>query len=77
MLNAEDELNDMSDPTFRWFYYDEEEEFEKLLEGCNIKGIRERKLQENLRKIKDRIKLKKSKKSQAIKEGASGNQEIK
>ena len=25
-------------------YYDEEDDFEKLLESCNIKGIRERKL---------------------------------
>lgn len=28
----------------KWFYYDEEDEFEKLIEACNIKGIRERKL---------------------------------
>lgn len=48
---------------FKWLYYDEEEEFEKLVEACNTKGIRERKLQENLRKIKDRLKLKKSRKS--------------
>lgn len=50
------------EPNFSWFYYDEEEEFDKLIESCNVKGIRERKLQENLRKIRDKMKLKKSKK---------------
>lgn len=50
---------------YRWVYYDEEDEFDKLVEACNIKGIRERKLQENLRKIKERLKLKKSKKASA------------
>lgn len=45
-------------------FYDEEEEFEKLIEACNMKGIRERKLQESLRKIKDRLKLKRNKKGQ-------------
>ena len=52
---------------FAWYYYDEEDEFDKLMEACNIKGIRERKLQENLRKIKDRLKLKKSRKSNTVK----------
>lgn len=32
------------EPKFNWFYYDEEDEFDKLLEACNVKGIRERKL---------------------------------
>jgi len=32
------------EPKADWYYYDEEEEFEKLLESCNVKGIRERKL---------------------------------
>ena len=49
-----------AEPTFEWFYYEEEDEFEKLLEACNLKGIRERKLQENLRKIRDRMKLRKT-----------------
>ncbi len=53
---------------FYWVYYDEEEEFDKLIEACNMKGIRERKLQENLRKVKDRLKLKKSRKSAASKD---------
>jgi hypothetical protein len=34
------------------------------MEASNVKGIRERKLQENLRKIKDRLRLKKSRKQQ-------------
>lgn len=28
----------------QWFYYDEDSQFEKLLEACNVKGIRERRL---------------------------------
>jgi thiamine pyrophosphate-dependent acetolactate synthase large subunit-like protein len=56
------EVQEVPEYTFRWVYYDEEDEFEKLVEACNIKGIRERKLQENLRKIKERLKLKKSRK---------------
>lgn len=62
-----DEGNDIPEPTepkFEWRYFDEEEEFDKLIEGCNQKGIRERKLQENLKKIRDRVKLKKSSKKQ-------------
>lgn len=30
--------------TYEWCYYDEEEEYEKLIEACNTKGIREKKL---------------------------------
>lgn len=58
----EDENVEAVEITFKWFYYDEEDEFERLIEACNTKGIRERKLQENLRKIRDRLKLKKSRK---------------
>ena len=29
---------------FFWAFYDEEEELERLIEACNIKGVRERKL---------------------------------
>jgi hypothetical protein len=47
---------------FKWYYYDDSAQFERLIEACNLKGIRERRLQENLRKIKDRLKLKKVKK---------------
>jgi len=47
----------------QWFYYDEEDEFSKLVESMNPKGIREKKLHENLKKLGDRMKLKKSKKA--------------
>jgi hypothetical protein len=50
-----------AEPRFQWFYYETEEEFVKLLEACNVKGIRERKLRENLQRIGDKMKLKKSK----------------
>ena len=45
-----------------WYYLDSEEKFEQLLEALNPKGIRERKLIENLRKCKERLKLKRAKK---------------
>ena len=46
---------------YSWFYYEREDQFEELFESLNLKGQRERKLQENLKKIKDRLKLKKPK----------------
>ena len=56
----------MSDFDYTWYFIDEEEQFEKLIEACNIKGIRERRLQENLRKLRDRLKLKKTRKPKPI-----------
>jgi hypothetical protein len=47
---------------YQWNYYDEEDSFDALVESLNPRGVRERKLQENLKKIKDRMKLKKAKK---------------
>ena len=62
MMDEEDDyIPELKEPKYWWFFYDEEDEVEKLIEACNLKGIRERKLQENLRKIADRLKLKKSK----------------
>mmetsp|Transcript_2953 Transcript_2953/g.2783 ORF Transcript_2953/g.2783 Transcript_2953/m.2783 type:complete len:93 (+) Transcript_2953:2141-2419(+) len=49
------------EPRYRWFYYDEEDQFNNLVDACNQKGIRERKLQDNLKRIAERMKLKKSK----------------
>lgn len=46
-----------------WQYIDEEEKFDMLVESMNPKGVRERKLLESLRKCKDRLKLKKTRKS--------------
>jgi len=46
---------------YSWYYYEREDQFEDLFESLNLKGQRERKLQENLKKIKDRLKLKKPK----------------
>lgn len=46
-----------------WQYIDEEEKFDMLVESMNPKGIRERKLLESLRKCKDRLKLKKTRKA--------------
>ena len=51
-----------------WHFLDEDEEFEQLVESLNLKGLREKKLFENLKKIKASLKLKKSKKASATKE---------
>ena len=48
---------------FNWYFYDSDEELEKLIETLNPKGIRERKLQENLRKLKEKSKFRKSRAS--------------
>jgi hypothetical protein len=58
-----------AEPRFEWFYYETEEEFSKLLEACNVKGMRERKLRENLQRIGDKMKLKKSKAKKAVQIG--------
>lgn len=50
------------DQPVRWGFIDEEEAFEQLLESLNARGIREKKLQENLKKIRNQLKMKKAKK---------------
>ena len=52
----------------QWMFIDEDEKFEHLLESINIKGIREKKLQENLKKIRASLKMKKPKKQSAQKQ---------
>ena len=52
---------------YSWFYYEREDQFEGLFESLNLKGQRERKLQENLKKIKDRLKLKRPRRANAPK----------
>ena len=47
---------------YSWYYYEREDQFDNLFDCLNLKGQRERKLQESLKKIKDRLKLKKAKK---------------
>ena len=62
---AEKEVEAAPVPTevhYSWHYYEREDQVEELFESLNIKGMRERKLQENLRKVKERLKLKKAKK---------------
>lgn len=54
---------DQKDPVDKWLFIDEEEDFETLLESLNAKGIHEKKLIENLKKIRSSLKLKKVKKA--------------
>lgn len=49
---------------FSWYYYDREEQLDQLIERLNAKGLRERRLQESLRRVKDILKLKKTLKTQ-------------
>lgn len=76
MINTDEIKADIK--TFAWYYFDEEGQFDKLLESCNIKGIRERRLQESLRKLRDRMKLKKGRKVKAVgqENQAAGQQTI-
>jgi len=55
------EMSDVSELKYAWFFIDSEDHFEQLNESLNVKGIRERKLLEGLKKIRTSIKLKKGK----------------
>ena len=60
----EDELmGDEPTDDYNWYFIDEEEDFETLIESLNAKGIHEKKLIENLKKIRQQLKLKKVKKA--------------
>jgi len=48
---------------YSWHYYETEEQLNLLIERLNSKGIRERRLQESLRRVKDILKLKKTRKA--------------
>lgn len=67
--NGQGELNDQINedhraptPSYEWYFIEEEEKFDQLFESLNLKGTREKKLQEGFKKIKGTIKLKKPKK---------------
>ncbi len=65
VLSAPDAITgatEVLDHKFTWYYIEDEEKYEQLVESLNPKGFREKKLQENLRKIKNHLKLKKTKK---------------
>ena len=51
-----------ADPQCKWMYIDEDDKFEVLVESMNARGVRERKLLDSLKKCKDRLKLRKTKK---------------
>lgn len=55
----------LTETKYRWFYYEDEDQVEALLAALNPKGLKERKLQEGLRKITERLKLQKPKKAKA------------
>jgi hypothetical protein len=50
------------DQPARWAFLDEDESLDQYYDSLNAKGIREKKLQENHKKIKALLKLKKPKK---------------
>jgi hypothetical protein len=55
-------VTDEDGQTYKWFFIDREDEFEQFFESLNPKGIREKKLIENLKKIRISLKMRKSKK---------------
>jgi len=65
ILSAPDSITgvpEVLEHRFTWYYIEDEDKYEQLVESLNPKGIREKKLQENLKKIKNHLKLKKTKK---------------
>lgn len=62
---AHEEEITLTETRYSWFYYENEDQLEELIQSLNPKGTRERKLQESIKKIKDRLKLKKAKKVKA------------
>lgn len=63
---AQEEEITLTETKYSWFYYENEDQLEELMQSLNPKGIRERKLQESIKKIKDRLKLQKAKKVKAL-----------
>ena len=54
----------------QWYFLDHEDDFDQLVDSLNIKGVREKKLSEALRRIRVSMKLKKAKKPSPVKEEA-------
>ena len=73
---GEEEIG-LTETKYHWFYYEDEDQFEALLQGLNPKGLKERKLQEGLRKIKERLKLQKPKKVKTQEPAAEQKEEQK
>lgn len=68
-VNAKEESLDIQDkPKYVWFFIDDEDQFDQLFDSLNLKGIREKKLLENLKKIRIVLKMKKGKKTKANEE---------
>lgn len=69
VVDSIDEIDDKQ--KYIWHFIDEEDQFEQLFDSLNMKGIREKKLIENLKKIRTILKMKKSKKAnKPVEEGA-------
>ena len=49
-----------SDEEYMWYFLNSEENFDQLYDSLNMKGVRERKLLEGLKKVRCCIKMKKS-----------------
>lgn len=49
--------------THSWYFLDKEDKFEQFFESLNPRGVREKKLIENLKKVRPSLKMKRSKKS--------------
>ncbi len=56
-------ISEVLDHRFTWFYIEDEDKYEQLVESLNPKGVREKKLQENLKRIKNHLKLKRTRKA--------------
>ena len=54
----------LEDNKHYWYFLDREEKFEQFFESLNPRGIREKKLIENLKKVRLSLKMKKSRKQE-------------
>lgn len=60
---------------YKWFFIDKEDHFEQFFDSLNLKGIREKKLIESLKKVRLSLKMKKSKKQEEEEEDAAPNED--
>ena len=65
-IGSENGLPALPEYRFEWVFIDEEDKFDQLLDSLNIKGIKEKRLQESLRKLRFSIKMKKGRKISPI-----------
>lgn len=60
--NIDEQADAASALKYQWYFIDDEDQFDQLFDSFNLKGIREKKLLESLKKVRVSLKMKKAKK---------------